>query len=192
LASEKIFVWKKVFKSIFQKNSTKRMGRLHQTSPIIIFAAIAAIGGCHSVAETHHSRLQRLHRTHGEICEISAQLRDIEQIMLYVGRVRESPLADAALDVAIAIEGEPDELERRYAETVTMDEIGATGARALKLVKQLRAMEALSVDDRMKAVAEAQSIRTMEGEYKLLKRLISGFTAAIGAAAIIFIAIKFF
>jgi hypothetical protein len=37
--------------------------------------------------------------------------------MLYVGRIRDSPLADDALDVAIAIHGQPDDTEKRTPRT---------------------------------------------------------------------------
>jgi hypothetical protein len=39
--------------------------------------------------------------------------------MLYAGRVKSPPMADLALDVAIAIHGEPDEAEKVYASYIT-------------------------------------------------------------------------
>ncbi|MDR1432964.1 MAG: hypothetical protein LBI61_01310 [Puniceicoccales bacterium] len=148
------------------------------------FFAIAALilpcicGGCRSIAKAHHSRLDKISRTRGEIAEISEKLRDIEQVMLYVGRIKTGDVANAALDVAIAIHGGPDEAEKKYAQVVTLEEIEVMRTQVVKLARRRANLEALSCKETKRAIDEAYSIHAMESRYEFLERLVSNCVIA--------------
>jgi predicted nucleotidyltransferase len=158
----------------------------------IFFLCLAiAATGCNSIAKTHHQRLERISRAHDEIANISKKLQDIEQIMLYIGRVRDSPLADAALDVAISIHGEPDDSEKQFAEKITADAVEAVSASVLKLKKRKAALELISQKDRQEAIDESYALHAMESRYKFFEGLMSNCAMAVCAIVAIFMLKKF-
>jgi tellurite resistance protein len=159
--------------------------------PLLLACAVVAVG-CGSVAKSHHSRLERVYRTHDEIAEISKKLQDIEQIMLYVGRINGGPLANAALDIAIAIHGEPDATEKKYAENITAAEIETLGKYAMELVGKRTYLETISAREKSKLLDEAYSIHGMESRYKLLETITNGCAMALCVAVAFFLLKKFF
>jgi hypothetical protein len=111
-----------------------------------------------------------VYKAHGEIGTISSQLQDIQQVMLYAGRVNDSPIADMALDVAIAIQGEPDDGEKAYAANITKDRLKHEMARANKLLKRKRKLVS-SIDGKKNTIArDISSIASMESKYELISR----------------------
>jgi hypothetical protein len=144
------------------------------------------------MAKTHHSRLERIYHAHDEIVEISKKLQDIEQMMLYAGRIKDSPLADAALDVAIAIHGEPDEAEKKYAESITFDSLKVIEKQVISLIKRRANLEALANKERRKVIDEAYAIHAMETRYKLFKEIVFNCSAVICVAVAIFFLRKIF
>ncbi|MDR2779192.1 MAG: hypothetical protein LBB16_02800 [Puniceicoccales bacterium] len=135
--------------------------------------------GCNSIARTHHERLERIYHTQNEIIEISKKLQDIEQTMLYVGRIKDGALANAALDIAIAIHGEPDDFEKKYAERVTMESIATTKVYAMDLVKQRAVLESLARKEKKKTMEEAYAMYAQEIRHNFLKQLVSMCTIAV-------------
>ncbi|MDR1595609.1 MAG: hypothetical protein LBR91_01635 [Puniceicoccales bacterium] len=148
-----------------------------------IFACI----GCNSITKIHHSTLERMYQVQDEIAEISKKMQDIEQIMLYVGRVRDGPLADAALDVAIAIHGEPDEMEKRYAENITVAEIETLRAQVASLANRRAQLEAISAGGRRRVMNEAYSMHGIESRYKLLETIVGNCAMAVCVTVVIFV-----
>jgi hypothetical protein len=151
-----------------------------------------AIFGCGSVSKMHHARLERIYRTQDMAEEISKKLQDIEQIMLYVGRIKDGALANMALDVAIAIHGDPDSVEKKYAENITADEIDAMKSNVAVLLKQKAHLEAISSKEKRIAMDEAYSIRGIENRYNFLEAIVTNCTVAIGITAALFFLKKFF
>ncbi|MDR2776866.1 MAG: hypothetical protein LBB17_02375 [Puniceicoccales bacterium] len=141
--------------------------------PLICSLALINLCGCNSIVKPHMERLERIYRAYDGITGISKKLQDIEQTMLYVGRIKDGPLADAALDVAIAIHGEPDDFEKRYAENITMESIASTKIYAVDLVKQKTALESLVHKEKKKAIEEAHTMYVQEIQYSFLKQLVS-------------------
>ncbi|MDR2603555.1 MAG: hypothetical protein LBC11_03280 [Puniceicoccales bacterium] len=52
--------------------------------------------GCSSLAHSHRQQLEKVYGAHDEIVKISSQLQDIQQVMLYAGRVNDSPISSMA------------------------------------------------------------------------------------------------
>jgi hypothetical protein len=110
---------------------------------------------------------------HGEIVAISSQLQDIQQVMLYAGRVNDSPIAHMALDVAIAIQGEPDDKEKAYATTITKDLLRKEMGRADKLLKRKQKLIA-TIDSQKNAIAkDISSIASLETKYSLISKALA-------------------
>jgi hypothetical protein len=147
--------------------------------------------GCESVAKAHLQRLERIYHTGNEIIEISKNLQDIEQMMLYVGRIKDSPMADAALDVAIAIHGEPDDTERKYAENMTMDSLEAVKIHAMDLVKKRANLEMITAKEKQKSIGESYSFYSLESRYKFLQRLVTNCSMVVCAVVAIFFLRRF-
>ncbi|MDR1401732.1 MAG: hypothetical protein LBI81_02120 [Puniceicoccales bacterium] len=162
--------------------------------PVLIISVLvfAFCGGCSSLAKTHQARLERIYRVHGEIAEIAKKLQDIEQIMLYVGRIKDSPLADAALNVAIAIHGEPDEAEKKYAETITLESIEAIGEEVVDLLKLRSKLETISLREKQKSISDAHAIYAIEIRYKFFEKLMLKCAVVVCAVVAIFFLKKFF
>jgi hypothetical protein len=146
-------------------------------------------GGCSSLAHSHRLHLEKLYHAHGEIVKISSQLQDIQQVMLYAGRVNDSPISSMALDVAIAIQGEPDEAEKAYASTITKAAIGKEMARAKKLIK--RKQQLISIIDGQKdtIAKDISSIVSLESKYQLVSKSLT--KCAIFATFAIFLFLAF-
>jgi hypothetical protein len=138
--------------------------------PGLVTALCLLAAGCSSLSDSHRRRLEMVYDAHDEIVDISSQLQDIEQVMLYAGRVNDSPIADMALDVAIAIQGEPDDREKTYASTITKDMLKKEMARANKLLK--RKHHLISVIDGQKdtIAKDISSIASLESRYNLISR----------------------
>ncbi|MDR1457723.1 MAG: hypothetical protein LBI47_02665 [Puniceicoccales bacterium] len=152
--------------------------------PLVCSAVLINLCGCNSIVKPHRERLERIYRAHDGIVGISKKLQDIEQTMLYVGRIKDGPLADAALDVAIAIHGEPDNFEKKYAENITMESIASTKVYAIDLVKQKTALEAFARKEKKKAIEETHAMYAQEVQYNFLKRLVSTCTVAVVCAIV--------
>ncbi|MDR2737975.1 MAG: hypothetical protein LBB18_03490 [Puniceicoccales bacterium] len=150
---------------------------------VSLLCIILGIVGCSSTAKTHHQRLERICRVHDEIAEIARELQDIQQIMLYVGRIRDNPIADRALDVAISIHGEPDVAEKQFAENMTIAEIEKISASAAELLKRMATLEAISRKEKAKAIDESYAIHALESRYKFCEQLISRCLVAVCAVA---------
>jgi hypothetical protein len=148
---------------------------------------LVAMGGCNSIAKNHQERLEKIYLVRDRIDAISRELQDMVQIMLHVGRFRDSPLADNALDVAIAIEGEPDELEKKHAQNITADEIEHMKTHAQDLMRQRSSLEITASREKQKIIGEAQSMRALESRYKFFEKLFSNCALGFGIAAAIFI-----
>ncbi|MDR3144559.1 MAG: hypothetical protein LBT64_03630 [Puniceicoccales bacterium] len=157
--------------------------------PLVICAAIC---GCSSAARNHQERLERIYTTCDRISEISDELQDIEQMMLCVGRIRDSPLADDALDVALAIHGEPDELEKARAKNISADEIRSIKMHAMDLVKQKSALEFAASRERRRVMGEARAMEALEIRHRFFEKLVSNCAIGFGVITAIFIFRRFF
>ncbi|MDR2603592.1 MAG: hypothetical protein LBC11_03485 [Puniceicoccales bacterium] len=155
--------------------------------PLVYSVVLINLCGCNSIVKPHRERLERIYRAHDGIAGISKKLQDIEQTMLYVGRIKDGPLADAALDVAIAIHGEPDDFEKKYAENITMESIASTKVYAIDLVKQKEALESFARKEKKKAIEETHAMYAQEIQYNFLKRL-----ASIGVVTVVCIIVAYF
>jgi hypothetical protein len=146
-------------------------------------------GGCSSLAHSHRQHLEKVYHAHEEIVSISSQLQDIQQVMLYAGRVNDSPISSMALDVAIAIQGEPDDAEKAYASTITKAAIGKEMVRAKKLLKRKQQLIS-SIDGQKDTIArDISSIASLESKYQLISKTLAKF--AIFAVFAIFLFLVF-
>jgi predicted nucleotidyltransferase len=148
--------------------------------------------GCASMARMHHERLERIHRTHDEVIEISKKLEDIEQMMLYIGRIRVGALANAALDVAIFINGEPDDDEKKYAESITIEAIQSLKIHAAKLMKRQEKLRAIFREDERKAIDESYAIHAMESRHQFIEKIFTNCLVATCIVGTIFFLKRFF
>ena len=138
---------------------------------VTLVAVLFLLGtGCSSLSDSHRRHMATVYDAHGEIVAISSQLQDIQQVMLYAGRVNDSPIADLALDIAIAIQGEPDDKEKAYASTITEDLIRKEMERANKLLKRKLKLIA-TIDSQKNAIArDITSVTRLETKYSLISQ----------------------
>jgi hypothetical protein len=107
--------------------------------------------------------------------------------MLYAGRVNDSPTADMALDVAIAIQGEPDDREKAYATTITKDLIGMEMGRADKLIKRKQKLIAI-IDSQKDTIAkDISSIASLETKYSLISKAFARIAIFASLAILMFL-----
>jgi hypothetical protein len=90
--------------------------------------------------------------------------------MLYAGRVNDSPISSMALDVAIAIQGEPDDGEKAYASTITKSAIGKEMARANKLLKRKQQLIHVIHGQKDAIAKDLSSIASLESKYHLVSQ----------------------
>ena len=129
--------------------------------------------GCSSLSDSHRRHLEKVYGAHGEIVAISSQLQDIQQVMLYAGRVHDSPIADMALDVAIAIQGEPDDKEKAYATTITEDLLRKEMVRADKLLRRKQKLIS-AIDAQKDTIArDITSVARLETKYELISKALA-------------------
>jgi hypothetical protein len=94
-----------------------------------------------------------------------------------------------ALDVAIAIQGEPDDGEKAYASTITKAAIGKEMVRAKKLIKRKQHLIHI-IDGQKDTIArDISSIASLESKYQLVSKSLSKF--AIFAVFAIFLFLVF-
>jgi hypothetical protein len=75
-----------------------------------------------------------------------------------------------ALDVAISIQGEPDDGEKAYATTITKDMLKKEMARANKLIKRKQHLISI-IDSQKNTIArDISSIASMESKYNLISK----------------------
>jgi hypothetical protein len=147
-------------------------------------------GGCSSLAHSHRLRLEKVYNAHDEIVNISSQLRDMEQVMLYAGRVNDSPIADMALDVAIAIQGEPDDSEKVFASNLTNAAISKEMARANKLLKRKQQLIHIIDGQRDTILNDISSIASLETKYQLISKTLAKCAIFAVFAIFFFLAIS--
>jgi hypothetical protein len=136
----------------------------------LVTALCLLTAGCSSLSDSHRRHLEMVYNAHDEMVDISSKLQDIQQVMLYAGRVNDSPIADMAFDVAIAIQGEPDDTEKAYATTITKDMLKKEMARANKLLKRKQHLIS-TIDSQKNAIArDISSIASLESRYNLISR----------------------
>jgi hypothetical protein len=149
-----------------------------------------SLGGCNSIVKPHQRRIERLLSSHEEIVDVSKRLNSIERVMLYVGRIRDSPLADDALDVAIAIHGQPDDTEKTYAQNITSQQIEREKSRAFSLIARRRQLKTTIDMEKIKLSDDITQLSNLEGKYSFASKLISRYTFGIGALLLIFLVLK--
>jgi hypothetical protein len=122
---------------------------------------------------------------------ISAQIQDIAQIMLYAARVHSGELANAALDVAMSIHGQPDDREKAYAQSITAEQIRADGERASRLLAQRDALHC-SIDSARSHISnDLANLHAIEAKDDFASKLISSCLLGVGGLVLIFLACKF-
>ena len=160
-------------------------------TPLLLLLAAAGCSTSASISGEHRRRLEDLHAARQSISLINNELQDIEQVMLYAGRLHSGPLADAALDIAIAIHGEPDDQEKLYAQNITIPLIHKDKARALSLIARRNALQA-SIDRMHISIgSDLTKLAKLEGKYEHASKLISTCILAGSAAILIFLVLKF-
>jgi hypothetical protein len=132
-----------------------------------------------------------IHGARQSISLINNELRDIEQVMLYAGRLHSGTLAEAALDVAIAIHGEPDDAEKLYAQNITIPLFRKDKARAMHRLDRSTSLQ--SAIDRLQASigADLTKLTKLEGKYEYASKLISTCIFTAAGAILIFLTLKF-
>jgi hypothetical protein len=116
--------------------------------------------------------------------DIAENLRNIEQTMLYVARVRDGPLANAAIDVLIAIHGEPDDLEKSYADGMTLKTIAEERKRAATLVSRRDKLRIFMATERQNISSDIPSLQRLETKYDIISSIIRNLS--IGAGLLLF------
>jgi hypothetical protein len=147
--------------------------------------------GCQSVVSQHGSRLDSVYRAQGELADVSKKLDDIAQTMLFAGRIHDAPLADFALDVAIAIHGEPDGQEKAYAQTITPELIAKDKVLAEKLLARRDSLLSFIAKEGRRLTADITALAKLEAECSFLRGLIWKFTIGIGGILLIFFCLRF-
>ena len=146
--------------------------------------------GCTSIGKTHQRSLMSLYSASDELAVVSERLSRIERVMLYAGRLYDSPLADDALDVAIMIHGEPDISEKTYAENITPEIISHERGRVLQLINQKQKLSAIISENRAKLIDEATEINQLEGKYNFLYKMVITCVVGIIVACGIFVVLR--
>jgi hypothetical protein len=150
-----------------------------------------AAGGCNSIVDSHRLRLEKIYRAHDEIATISSQLQDIEQVMLYAGRIKDPPIATLALDVAIAIHGEPDEAEKVYASNITTPMIEREMARVEKLLKRKNFLVGAISSEKNNIPKDLSALSSLETKYLFFSKLFTRGAIALGVLLSLFLFLKF-
>jgi hypothetical protein len=158
---------------------------------ILLLLALPLVACTSSQVTAHRNRIRDLYAARDNIMSISAQIQDIAQIMLYAGRIHSGELANAALDVAIAIHGQPDDREKAYARSITVEQIRADGERASRLLAQRDAIHRSIDSARSHISADLANLHAIEAKYDFAPKLISSCIIGIGAIVLIFLACKF-
>ncbi|MDR0742713.1 MAG: hypothetical protein LBE98_04610 [Puniceicoccales bacterium] len=140
--------------------------------PLIVTLCLST-AGCSSLSDSHRRRLEMVYSAHEEIVEISSQLQNIQQVMLYAGRVNDFPIADMALDAAIAIQGEPDDGEKAYASNITKRIIGKEMVRANKLLRRKQHLISPIEGQKDTIAKDISSIARMEAKYDLVSKTLA-------------------
>jgi hypothetical protein len=152
---------------------------------------LALLTGCSSSVASHRNRIHDLYAARDDILALSAQIQDIAQIMLYAGRIHSGPLADAALDVAIAIHGQPDDREKAYAQHITLEQVRADGERVSRLLAQRDALRRSIDSSRARVADDLAHLHALEAKYDFASKLISSCAIGIGILIFAFLAFKF-
>jgi hypothetical protein len=143
--------------------------------------------GCQSIAVEHGNRLRSVNRARDGIVEVSKKLDDIAQTMLYAGRIHDAPLADLALDVAIAIHGEPDDGEKAYAQALTPEAIERDRISVEKLLAKRNSLRAFIAEEGKKLDSDIAKLVKIEAEYVFLRALPWKFAIGIGGIVLVFL-----
>jgi hypothetical protein len=154
-------------------------------------AACLAGGGCSSIVSTHRRRIEKICDANSELADISSALDDIAQTLLYAGRIHDPPLADLALDVAITIHGEPDDLEKAYAQTITPELIKKDMSSVKKLLVKRDSLTSFISSENKKLDSDIVALAKIETKYAILRGLIWKCAIA-GGVMLIFLCIKLF
>jgi hypothetical protein len=136
--------------------------------------------------------LDSIYRAQGDLADVSAKLDDIAQTMLFAGRIHDAPLADLALDVAIAIHGEPDNSEKAYAKNITPELIAKDKDRAAKLLARRDSLHAFIAKEGKRLSADVVALAKLEMERNFFRGLFWKCVLGIGAVAIGFILLRRF
>jgi hypothetical protein len=147
--------------------------------------------GCRSLVEQHGGRLDSVRRAQGEIVDISAKLDDIAQTMLFAGRIHDAPLADLAIDVAIAIHGEPDNSEKAYAKNITPELIAKDKALAAKLLAKRNSLHSFIAKEGKRLSADVVALTKLEMERDFFRGLFWKCVLGIGGIVLIFLCTRF-
>jgi hypothetical protein len=67
---------------------------------------------------------------------VNRELRDLSQVFLYAGRMRQDDVADLALDAALLIVGEPEEGEKQLALALSAKDVHRREERAKRLLRE--------------------------------------------------------
>jgi hypothetical protein len=135
--------------------------------------------------------VENIRATRQSILAINGELRDIEQVMLYSATIHSGELADAALDLALAIHGDPDVQEKLYAENITIPMIRRDKARALSLIARRDALKSSIDRQQINIDGDLAKLSNLEGRYEYASKLISSCLFAGSAIILSFLIFKF-
>jgi hypothetical protein len=100
-------------------------------------------------------------------------------------------LADLALDVAIAIHGEPDDQEKAYAQTITPELIAKDRVLAEKLLSKRDYLHSFIAKEGRRLTADVVTLAKLEAECSFLRGLIWKCALGIGSIILIFLCLRF-
>jgi hypothetical protein len=132
----------------------------------------------------HGGRLDSVRRAQGELAAVSKKLDDIAQTMLFAGRIHDAPLADLALDVAIAIHGEPDDREKNYAKNITPELIAKDKDRAAKLLAERNSLHSFLAKEGKRLGGDVVALAKLEMERNFFRGLFWKCALGVGVAVI--------
>jgi hypothetical protein len=126
---------------------------------------LALVTGCSSSVTSHGNRIHDLYAARDDILALFAQIRDIAQIMLYAGRIHSGELAPAALDVAISIHDQPDDREKAYGQSITLEQFRADGERVSRLLAQRDRLHRSIDSSRARVADDLAHMHALETKY---------------------------
>ncbi|MDR2664440.1 MAG: hypothetical protein LBB14_02855 [Puniceicoccales bacterium] len=94
------------------------------------------LAGCASSADRVAREAHRLAAERASLAAVCRELRDLSQIFLYAGRMRQDDVAGRALAAAQRIVGEPEEEEKQLALALTDGDVRRRSRRAERLLRE--------------------------------------------------------
>lgn len=103
----------------------------------LFLLALCLLGsGCASPEDAIARESHRLATERARLAAVNRELRDLSQVFLYAGHMRQDDVANLALNAALRIVGEPEEGEKQLAMALTAQDVRRRRERAERLLRE--------------------------------------------------------